>query len=198
MTLPAHPAVTSPLLDDMSGALTFGRLAVQPGMVLHEGGARLLVLNSRIAAGEYGQRQELLIAAVTEGDARATWFHAWSMGLSVDFARSKTATAQAPQPSNRRWWLAVSLDGRDRYTGANGYRDGSPCTICAPRPLDPSRPNYEPCRNAHTHAWNVVGNWDRMAPGTSHYVLGPTAETLDQAREIAADTCERIRTLGHL
>ncbi|WP_167163088.1 hypothetical protein [Streptomyces sp. MBT27] len=197
--MPATPTTpVSPLLTDMSGALTQMRLAVRPGDVLHAYGARLLVLNTRFGTTEYGERQELSVVAVSHEDARATWFHAWSMGLDVEYARRESATAESPQPSTRRWWLAVSLDDKRRFSGANGFRDGSDCTICAPRPLDPARREYEPCRNAHAHAWNQIGDLDRIAPGRRHYVLGPIAETWEQAREIAAETCERIRTVGHL
>ncbi|MFF4283025.1 hypothetical protein ACFY0Z_30110 [Streptomyces kronopolitis] len=190
---------TTSLLDDMSGALTWGRLSVWPGMVIHDFDARSLVLNSRIAMGEHGAYQVLQVARLSHQDARGI-VNPLDLSRSVAQAHREEITAEAPQPSTRRWWLAVALDARGRYAGANGFRDGAPCTTCADRPTDPARPNFERCRNAHSHAWNQVGHWEDTVPDRigRHYVLGPIAETLTEAREVAAETCERLATFGHL
>uniref|UniRef100_UPI003F497BEB hypothetical protein n=1 Tax=Streptomyces sp. CA-136453 TaxID=3240050 RepID=UPI003F497BEB len=194
--MPTSPC--SALFDDMSGALTQNRLTVQPGQILHAYGVRLLVLSAGFGTTPFGERQELSVVAVSHDDARATYFRAWNMGLGVEYARREFVKIEIPQPNKRRWWMAVSLDGKGHFEGANGHQEGAPCTVCADSPLDPSRPNYEPCRYALRHAWNTVNDWDRVAPGRRHYVLSAAADTWEQARAVAAETCERIRTVGHL
>ncbi|MET9778620.1 hypothetical protein ABZ023_30950 [Streptomyces sp. NPDC006367] len=186
------------LLDDMSGALSTPRIAVKPGMVLHADGARRLVLNAWYSGDDHNERQNLMVVALSHDDAMGI-LKPWNSSLTVPLAQHQSVKAEYPQPSNRRWWLAVSLDDQDRYRGANGFRDGHPCDMCAPRATDPYFQTTVPCRKAHAHAWNQIGNWeDNSRIHGKHYVLGVLADDVDQARETARGICERIRTVGHL
>lgn len=186
------------LLNDMSGALSTTRIAVKPGMVLHEDGVRRLVLNTWYSGSDNDERQNLTMVALSHDDAMGTQ-EPWNSSLAVHLAQHQSVKAKSPQPSNRRWWLAVSLDDQGRYRGANGFCDGHPCEMCAPRATDPYYQTTESCRKAHAHAWNQVGNWeDNSRIHGKHYILGVLADDVDEARDTARGICERIRTVGHL
>lgn len=188
----------APLTDDMSGALEWTRITVTPGMVLHEDGVRRLVLNTWYSTGQFGEVQNLQVVALSHDDSMGI-LKPWNSARSVTEAQRATVKAECPQPNRRRWWLAVSLDDQGRYQGANGFRESHPCEMCAPSAIDPDLQTREPCRTPRAHAWNQVGHWDdyHRSPGRN-VVLAPIADTLDQAREIAREICERIRTVGHL
>ncbi|MGW2421493.1 hypothetical protein ACWC0C_19965 [Streptomyces sp. NPDC001709] len=186
----------APLLDDMSGVLSTSRIAAVPGMVLHEDGVRRLVLNTWYS--DNGERQNLLVVALSHYDAMGI-LKPWNSAMNVDWAQRRTIKAQSPQPSDRRWWLAVTLDEQRRYKGAKAFRDGHPCEMCSERATDPNLQTRNPCRRAHAHAWNQVGFWeDQSRIHGVHYVLGVLADDIDQARETARGICERIATVGHL
>ncbi|QDN54055.1 hypothetical protein [Streptomyces sp. S1D4-20] len=186
----------APLLNDMSGALATRRIAAVPGMVLHEDGVRRLVLNTWYS--DNGEVQNLLVVALSHYDAMGI-LKPWNRSMAVDWAQRCTITAESPQPSNRRWWLAVTLDDQGRYKNSNAFCDGHPCEMCAERATDPNLQTRKPCRRAHAHAWNQVGSWeDQSRIHGVHYVLGVLADNLAQARKTARGICERIATGGHL
>lgn len=193
---------TSTVLASRTAPMTVQRLAVKPGDVFHNGGARYLVLNARYGdAPHCGLRQSLTVAALSHADARGI-LKPYTMGLSVDFARTQDATVEAPEPDARRWWVAAILDDRGRFDGANGYQESADCERCADTPLDPARRNYVTCKGAQAHAWNQVGYWEdsrhRLEAPRTYYVLPVLADTWEGARAQAHDLCERLRTVGHL
>ncbi|MFG3132926.1 hypothetical protein ACGFZU_35160 [Streptomyces tendae] len=193
---------TSTVLDSRTAPMTVSRLAVMPGDVFHDGGVRYLVLNTRYPDVPHcGLRQSLTVAALSHADTRGI-LKPWTMGLSVDYARTKDATVEAPEPDARRWWVATVLDDRDRFDGANGYRESDDCERCADAPLDPARRNYVTCKSARAHAWNQVGEWQdarhRLEAPRDYYVLPVIADTWEDAREQVRALCERLRTVGHL
>lgn len=192
----------STVLDSRTAPMTVQRLAVKPGDVLHTMGVRFLVLNARFSDNPpYGTRQMLTVAALSHADTMGV-LRPWNMGLSVDAARTENVTVEAPEPDARRWWVAVTLDDRDRFDGANGYREGADCERCADKPLDPARRNCVPCVAAQAHAWNEVGYWEdsrhRLEAPRTYYVLPVLADTWEDARTQVRDVCERLRTVGHL
>ncbi|MFF4276209.1 hypothetical protein [Streptomyces sp. NPDC001536] len=200
--MPTCTEFTSTVLDSRTAPMTIQRLAVKPGDVLHDMGVRFLVLNARFSDNPpHGTRQVLTVAALSHTDAMGVLVP-WTMSLSVDAARGRDATVEAPEPDTRRWWVAATLDDRGRLDGANGHQEGADCERCADRPLDPARRNYVPCKAAQAHAWNEVGYWEdsrhRLEAPRTYYVLPVIADTWEDARMQARDLCERLRTVGHL
>ncbi|GHH25598.1 hypothetical protein [Streptomyces rubradiris] len=196
------PEFTSTVLAARTAPMTVQRLAVKPGDVVHDGGARYLVLNVRYAdAPHCGLRQCLTVAALSHADAQGI-LKPWTMGLAVDYARTRDAIVEAPEPDARRWWVAAVLDDRGRFEGANGYQESADCERCADKPLDPARRNYAPCKAAQSHAWNQVGAWEdsrhRLEAPRTYYVLPVLADTWEDARTQVRELCERLRTIGHL
>ncbi|MYX26829.1 hypothetical protein GTY75_09130 [Streptomyces sp. SID8381] len=190
------------VLDFRTGPMTVQRLAVMPGDVFHDGGARYLVLNAWYPSNPpFGIRQMLTVAALSHADTRGI-LGTLTMGLNVDFARTQDATVEAPEPHPRRWWVAAAVDDTGRFDGANGFRETGECARCAEQPLDPAAHHYVRCMNARMHAWNQVGNWQdsrhRLDPPRAYYVLPLLADTWEDARAQARDLCERLRTVGHL
>ncbi|WP_329317212.1 hypothetical protein OG723_44430 (plasmid) [Streptomyces sp. NBC_01278] len=177
------------------------QLAVNPGDVLHYMGARLLVLNSRIRGYQHGERQSMTVVALTHADTLGIG-KPWEIALTVTLAGHHGVTVEQPAPDPRRWWLAVTLDDRHRFVGANGYQESADCSTCADTPLDPASRNYVPCKAARAHAWNTTGQWEesrhRLEAPRSYYVLPVIADTWEDARTEARDICERLRTDGHL
>ncbi|MEE1736481.1 hypothetical protein PUR49_08205 [Streptomyces sp. BE147] len=194
--LPCTAFDATALLGDMSGALSTRAIAVAPGTVLHEDGVRRLVLNTWYS--DHGELHNLTVVALSHDDTRGI-HKPQTISQPADWAQRLRIEAQSPQPSNRRWWLAIGLDDEGRYRGANGFCDGQPCEMCSPRSYDPDLQTREPCRRAHAHAWNQVGFWEDQSRNYGvHYILGVTANGLGQARKAALRICERIRTTGHL
>ncbi|MFI8265350.1 hypothetical protein [Streptomyces sp. NPDC085665] len=192
---------TSTVLDSRTAPTTVQRLAVMPGDVFHDGGARYLVLNVRYGDSPFGTRQMLTVAALSHQDTRGI-LKPYEMGLTVGFARHESAVVEAPEPDVRRWWIAVTLDDRHRFLGANGYQESGDCSTCADTHVDPARRNYVPCKAARAHAWNVTGQWQdsrhRLEAPRFYYVLPVIADTWEDARSEAHAICERLRIDGHL
>lgn len=137
-------------LDDMSGVLHVPRVSVTPGMVVSEDGMRRLVLNTWYDTTELGVRHNVMMVALSHGDSMDSP-GLWTSALAVEETQRRTVRAQCPQPGNRRWWLAVTLDDQSRYQSASGFRDGAACRACTDGFADAMFTPANGCRFAAAH-----------------------------------------------